>query len=470
MIKEIFFRIIILLNENTFKRKRKGGNNMDAYLLIIALLSIVIVIVGVSLFKWHAFISLTVASLFLAVFSGLSFDKIVSAYETGVGGVLGHLVGILALGTILGKMLSESGAGLRIANYFVNVFGEKKLPWAMFFSGFIIGIPVFFEVGILILLPLVISIQKATKKNILLIALPGIAGLSIVHGLVPPHPGAIAAIGIFDANLGTVLLYSLIIVVPAGILGGPLFAKWINSRVFPKGESTLITAEPIAEDKLPSIGVSFLSILLPVILMIIGTAAPYLTIFSQGVRNVLIFLGSPLLSLLIAVFFAFYFLGMRQGMDKESIKKFTEDCFLPVGSILLIIGAGGAFKQVLIASGVGDTIGSMSESLSLSPLVLAFMIAGLIRIATGSATVALTTAAGIVSPIIAGMSGVNVELLVIATGAGSLMFSHVNDAGFWMVKEYLGLTVEETFKTWTVLETILSFIAFAGVLILDLIV
>lgn len=264
--------------------------------------------------------------------------------------------------------------------------------------------------------------------------------------------------------------YLLIIALPARIIGGPLFAKWINSRVFPKGDSTLITAEPIAEEKLPSTGVSFLSILLPVILMIIGTAAPYLTIFSEGVRNVLAFVGSPLLSLLIAVFFAFYFLGMRQGMDKESIKKFTEDCFLPVGSILLIIGAGGAFKQVLIDSGVGDTIGTMSESLSLSPLVLAFMIAGLIRIATGSATVALTTAAGIVSPIIAGMSGVNVELLVIATGAGSLMFSHVNDAGFWMVKEYLGLTVEETFKTWTVFETILSFIAFAGVLILDLIV
>ncbi|KAB7667594.1 gluconate:H+ symporter [Bacillus sp. B1-b2] len=441
---------------------------MDAYLLIIALVSIIVVILGVSLFKWHAFISLTVASLFLAIFSGLSFDKIVSAYETGVGGVLGHLVGILALGTILGKMLSESGAGLRIANFFIKVFGEKKLPWAMFFSGFIIGIPVFFEVGILILLPLVISIHKATKKNILLIALPGIAGLSIVHGLVPPHPGAIAAIGIFDANLGKVLLYSLIIALPAGILGGPIFAKYISKRVTPEGESTLITADPVADSKLPSTGVSFLSILLPVILMIIGTAAPYMTVFPESVRSLLAFLGSPLLALLIAVFYAYYFLGFRQGMNKESIRKFTEDCFVPVGSILLIIGAGGAFKQVLIDSGVGTTIGTMSESLSLSPLVLAFFIAGLIRIATGSATVALTTAAGIVSPIIAGMSGVNVELLVIATGAGSLMFSHVNDAGFWMVKEYLGLSVKETFKTWTVLETILSFVAFAGVLILDM--
>ena len=443
---------------------------MDAYVLIITLVSIVLVILGVSLFKWHAFISLTVASLFLAIFSGLSWDKIVSAYETGVGGVLGHLVGILALGTILGKMLSESGAGLQIANFFVKVFGEKKLPWAMFFSGFIIGIPVFFEVGILILLPLVISIQKATKKNILLIALPGIAGLSIVHGLVPPHPGAIAAIGIFDANLGKVLLYSLIIALPAGIIGGPLFAKYIHKRVVPKGEPELVKVEEKDEKSLPSVGISFFSILLPVILMIIGTAAPYMKFLSDDVMNALAFIGSPLVSLLLAVFFAFYFLGFKQGIGKDKLKKFTEECILPVGSIVLIIGAGGAFKQVLIDSGVGTTIGNMSESLSLSPLVLAFMIAGLIRIATGSATVALTTAAGIVSPIIAGMSGVNVELLVLATGAGSLMFSHVNDAGFWMVKEYLGLSVEETFKTWTVLETVLSFVAFAGVLILDLFV
>lgn len=446
----------------------KGGSFMDAYLLIITLLSIILVILGVSLFKWHAFISLTVASLFLAIFAGLSWDKIVGAYETGVGGVLGHLVGILALGTILGKMLSESGAGLQIANFFVKAFGEKKLPWAMFFSGFIIGIPVFFEVGILILLPLVISIQKATKKNILLIALPGIAGLSIVHGLVPPHPGAIAAIGIYGANLGKVLLYSLIIALPAGIIGGPLFAKWINKRVVPKDEPDLIKVEQKKESELPNTGLSFLAILLPVILMIIGTAAPYMKFFSGDVRSALAFIGSPLVSLLIAVFFAFYFLGFRQGMDKDKIKKFTEDCILPVGSIVLIIGAGGAFKQVLIDSGVGATIGNMSESLSLSPIVLAFLIAGLIRIATGSATVALTTAAGIVSPIIEHMSGVNLELLVLATGAGSLMFSHVNDAGFWMVKEYLGLSVEETFKTWTVLETVLSFVAFGGVLLLDL--
>ncbi|YCA44406.1 GntP family permease [Bacillus sp. JZ8] len=439
---------------------------MDIYVLTITLLSIVIVILGVSWWKWHAFISLTVASLFLAIMSGLSMDKIVGAYETGVGSVLGHLVGILALGTILGKIMSDSGAGMQVADFFVRLFGVKKLPWAMLFSGFIIGIPVFFEVGIVILLPLVISIRKTTKQNILLIAIPVIAGLSIVHGLVPPHPGAMTAIGIYNADLGRVLLYSLIIALPTAIIAGPLFAKWVHKRVIPEGEPELVRVNTSLQ-KLPSVGISFFVILLPVLLMILSVVAPYITM-PNVLMNFFVFIGSPVIALLISCFAAFYLLGMRQGMDKNFIKKLTDESLLPVGSIILIIGAGGGFKQILIDSGVGTTIANMSESLSLSPIVLAFMVAGLIRIATGSATVALTTAAGIVSPIIANMSGVNLELLVIATGAGSLMLSHVNDAGFWLVKEYLGLTVKETFKTWTVMETLLSFIAFGAVLLFDM--
>ncbi|MGG5252663.1 gluconate:H+ symporter [Neobacillus sp. SM06] len=436
------------------------------YNLLITFVAIIIVIIGVSWFKWHAFISLTIASLFLAIFSGLSMDKIVGAYETGVGGALGHLVGILALGTILGKMMADSGAGVQIANYFVQKFGVKKLPWAMLLAGFIIGIPVFFEVGILIILPLIISIYKTSKQNLLLIALPAITGLSIVHGLVPPHPGAVAAISIYNANLGKVLVYSLIVAIIPAILAGPVYAKWIRKYVTPEGEPELIKINTVSQ-KLPGTGVSFFVILLPVILMIFSAFAPYMG-FSKGIEKFLVFIGNPLIALLIAVFAAFYFFGIRQGMDKNGLKKLTEECFLPIGSIIAIIGAGGGFKQILIDSGVGNTIADMSQNLSLSPLVLAFFIAGLIRIATGSATVALTTAAGIVAPIVQHMTGVNLELLVIATGAGSLMFSHVNDAGFWMVKEYLGLTVKETFKTWTVLETILSFVAFGVTLVLDL--
>lgn len=438
---------------------------MNLYLLIITLLSIVIVILGVAWWKWHAFISLTVASLFLALMAGLSLDKIVSSYETGVGAVLGHLVGILALGTILGKMMSDSGAGTQVANFFIRVFGEKRLPWAMLLSGFIIGIPVFFDVGIVMLLPLVIAIYHTTKKNILLIGLPVIAGLSIVHGLVPPHPGAMTAISIYKADLGRVLVYSLIIAIPAAILAGPLFAKWVSKRVNPEGEPALLSETPEAI-KVPSTGISFFIILLPVILMILSVVAPYLPL-SEGAVKFLSFIGNSVIALLISVFAAFYFLGIRQGMSKDFIYKLSNDCLLPVGSIILIIGAGGGFKQILVASGVGTSIAQMSEQFALSPIVLAFMVAGLIRIATGSATVALTTAAGIVSPIVEHMTGVNLELLVIATGAGSLMFSHVNDAGFWLVKEYLGLSVSETFKTWTVLETLLSFIAFGTVLVID---
>ncbi|MBE5099867.1 GntP family permease [Priestia aryabhattai] len=438
---------------------------MDMYLLLVTCLAIVIVVLGVSWWKWHAFISLTVASLFLAIMSGLSMDKIVGAYETGVGSVLGHLVGILALGTILGKMMSDSGAGMQVAEFFIRFFGIKKLPWAMLFAGFIIGIPVFFEVGIVILLPLVISIHKTTRQNILLIALPVIAGLSIVHGLVPPHPGAMTAIGIYNADLGRVLLYSLVIALPAAVVAGPVFAKWVHKRVIPEGEPELIRVSTSSE-KLPNTGISFFIILLPVLLMVLSVMAPYIPL-SSFLTKFFVFIGSPVIALLISCFAAFYLLGMRQGMKKDMIKRLVEESLLPVGSIILIIGAGGGFKQILIDSGVGTSIAQMSEQLSLSPIVLAFMVAGLIRIATGSATVALTTAAGIVSPIIVHMSGVNLELLVIATGAGSLMFSHVNDAGFWLVKEYLGLTVKETFKTWTVLETLLSFIAFGGVLLFD---
>jgi gluconate:H+ symporter, GntP family len=441
------------------------GVSMDSYLLLMTLVSIVIVVLGVSVFKWHAFISLLVASLFLAIVTGISLEEIVAAYETGVGGVLGHLIGILALGTILGKMMADSGAGMQIAEFFNRFFGIKNLPWAMLLSGFIIGIPVFFEVGILILLPLVISVHRSSRQNILLIALPCIAGLSIVHGLVPPHPGALAAISIYNANLGKVLLYSLVASIPAAIIAGPLFAKWINKRVVPTGEPELIRVTTKASS-LPGTGISFFIILLPVFLMILSAVAPYMPL-PDGLLRGFAFIGSPIVALLLSVFVAYYFLGTRKGMDRGMLKKLTEECLLPVGSIALIVGAGGGFKQILIESGVGDTIGRMSENLSLSPLVLAFMIAGLIRIATGSATVALTTAAGIVSPVIQQMPGVNVELLVIATGAGSLMFSHVNDAGFWMVKEYLGLTVPETFKTWTVLETLLSFVAFGMALLMD---
>lgn len=440
----------------------------SVYLISITILAIALVILGVTWFKWHAFISLSFASLFLGIAAGLPLLKVAESYETGVGGILSTLLGILALGTILGKMMSESGAGLQIARFFTDAFGERFLPWATFFAGLIISIPVFFEVGLVILLPLVIAIEKTTKKSLLLIAIPMISALSISHGIVPPHPGAMAAIGIFHADVGQVLIYSLLVALPAGIIGGPIFAYYISKRVHPEGEPKVVAAS-VSAKTYPSTFVSFFTILLPIILMIGAVVVPFISM-PAWLANLLNFLGHPLIALLVSVFVSYYLLGIKQGIGRKLIEKLTGDSLAPLASIMMIIGAGGAFKQVLIASGVGNAIAEVAIHWQLSPLVMAFVVAGLIRIATGSATVALTTAAGIVAPIVANMTGVNLPLLVIATGAGSLMFSHVNDAGFWLVKEYLGLSVKQTFKTWTVLETLLSFAAFALVLVLDIFV
>ncbi|STY45169.1 5-keto-D-gluconate transporter [Listeria grayi] len=340
----------------------------------------------------------------------------------------------------------------------------------MFFSGLIIGIPVFFEVGLVILLPIVLSIQKTVKKNILLLGLPVLAGLSIVHGILPPHPGAMTAIGIYHAEVGPVLLYALCFALPAGIIAGPLFAKYISKRIIPENEPELIRPDvQLNRDKLPSVPISFLIIFLPIILMLLSMLENFISM-PKVVNQVLSFIGSPLVALLISVFAAYFFLGHRLGASGKLIKDLTEESMKPLASIILIIGAGGAFKQVLTDAGVADAIANLAVHMHLSPIVMSFVIAGLIRVATGSATVALTTAAGIVAPIVENMTGVNMSLLVIATGAGSLMLSHVNDGGFWLVKEYLGLSVKETFKTWTVLETLLSFVVFIIVLIVDIFV
>ena len=274
------------------------------------------------------------------------------------------------------------------------------------------------------------------------------------------------AIGIYEANLGKVLLYTLIIALPTAIIAGPILGKFISKRLTPENPPNIIKVDN-KTNTFPSVAISFLVIILPVLLMLLSIITPYLGNIPNLFKNTLLFIGSPVIALLISCFVAFYLLGFKQGMNKNVIKDLVEECILPVGSIILIIGAGGGFKEILIETGVGDTIAQMTEHLSISPLLLAFLVAGLIRVATGSATVALTTAAGIVSPIIQHMSGVNLELLVIATGAGSLMLSHVNDAGFWMVKEYLGLNVKETFKSWSVMETLLALVAFGFAYIID---
>lgn len=277
----------------------------------------------------------------------MPWGKSAGAFETGVGAVLGHLVGILALGTILGKMMSTSGAGMQIANFFIEKFGIKRLPWAMFFSGLIIGIPVFFEVGLVILLPIVLSIQKTVKKNILLLGLPVLAGLSIAHGIIPPHPGAMTAISIYNANVSQVLLYAICFALPAGIIAGPLYAKFISKRITPEHEPTLIRPDTIKDnERLPSVGISFFIVFLPIILMLLTMIAALFTLPTE-ITNVIEFIGNPLIALLISVFVAYYFLGFRLGLKADIIRDLTDESMKPLASIILIIGAGGAFKQIL---------------------------------------------------------------------------------------------------------------------------
>ncbi len=377
----------------------------DSFLLVLTVLSIGVIIIGVSLFKWHPFISLLVASLFLGIFSGLEINQLITSYESGVGAVLGNLAGIIGLGTILGKMLSDSGGGYQIANSLIRKLGVKNIHWAMLFSGFIIGIPVFFEVGLVILLPLVIAISKSSKQSILFVSLPVLAGLSIVHGLVPPHPGVMLAVSAYHVDTGKLLLYSIIIALPTAVIAGPIFGKWIDKRVKPMGTPTLFVTE-ITYEKLPSFRVSLFTVLLPVLIMILSVVSNAFPL-GENIQSIMKALGNPLIALLISVFVSFFTLGFHQGMTKKKISKLSEECLMPLATILLIMGAGGGYKQILIDSGVGNAIANLSSNLYVSPIILAFLVAAFIRAATGSATVALTTASGIVAPIVENMTGVN---------------------------------------------------------------
>ncbi|HEX7063598.1 MAG TPA: gluconate:H+ symporter [Bacillales bacterium] len=458
----------------------------DWYLLLATVAAIIVIIIGVTALKLHPFISLLIASLFLGIITAVPINKLVGAFEVGVGDTLSSLAIIIALGTVLGGMMAESGGGLQVANSLTKKLGMKNIHWAMMISGFIIGLPVFFEVGVVLLIPLVVAVSQSARKSIILVGMPLVAGLSIVHGLIPPHPGAMTGIEIYGADIGKVLIYGLIVAIPSVIVAGPLFGKWISKRVTASGTPNVgenaISDETISQDgdsregflgdkaaHLPSTGWSFFTILLPIILIILATFGQYLP-FGPGFTSFVTFIGNPTIALLIAVLVAFFTLDFNKKVNKGKFRSVADNSLKPMAAIIFIIGAGGGFSGVLAAAGVGEAIGNISQGLHIAPIVLAFVIAGIVRVATGSATVSLITAAGIVAPAVAGMTDVNTALLVISTGAGSLMLSHVNDGGFWLVKEYFGLSLKETFQTWTVLETILSFTAFVCVLILNIFV
>ncbi|MFB5762264.1 GntP family permease [Paenibacillus medicaginis] len=448
------------------------GLSHNTSLLIWALITIVLLILLIAKFKWNPFVSLLLAAFFLGLMNGMPAPDVITSVTKGLGGTLGSIAIVIGLGTMLGKMMAESGGAERIATTLIDRFGEKRVHWAMLLVAFIVGIPVFFEVGLILLIPILFTVARKMNMSLIKIGIPMLAGLSTVHGLLPPHPAPMIAIDSFQADIGRTLVYALIVGIPTAIISGPVFANWISKRVHVTPNPELVDQFTNKNERpLPGFGITLFTILLPVILMLSGSVAmiadPGQT---SGLTIFLEFIGDEVVALLIAAVFSFFTLGYARGFNKNDLARFTSECLAPTASIILIIGAGGAFKTVLIDSGVGKAIAEMATGANVNVIVFAYLVAALIRVATGSATVAMTTAAGIVAPVLAMTPGANVELVVLATGAGSLILSHVNDAGFWMIKEFFNMTVPQTLKTWTVMETILSLVAFILIMLLSVVV
>ncbi|MEU8925568.1 gluconate:H+ symporter [Kitasatospora sp. NPDC048545] len=446
------------------------GSNTQ--LLIAVLVSIGAIVVLITKLKLHPFLALTLGSGLLAAVAGAPFDKLLAGFSTGFGATVASVGLLIGLGAMLGKLLADSGGANIIADTVLSRTGAKALPWAMALIAAVLGLPLFFEVGVVLLIPIVLLVARRGNVPLMRVGIPALAGLSVLHGLVPPHPGPLVAVDALKADLGITLALGLLVAIPTLIIAGPLFARvaerWVGPLEIPAATAPEETAKP---DRTPSFGAVLATILLPVVLML-GKALADVVIDDPKApaQRVFDFIGSPLIALLAATLLAMLTLGRAAGFDKARISDTVGKSLGPIAGIVFIVGAGGGFKQTLIDVGVGNAVSEWSGKWHISALLLGWLIAVLIRLATGSATVATITAAGIVSPLAATMSSTHSALLVLAIGAGSLFFSHVNDAGFWLVKEYFGMSVGQTLKSWSVMETVISVVAIALILPLSLIV
>jgi Gnt-I system high-affinity gluconate transporter len=434
----------------------------------IVFLCIAILILLITWARVNAFLAFLIVSLTAGILLDLPADKIVGSVQKGMGDTLGSLVIIISLGAMLGKIVAESGAAQQIASVLIKTFGKRYLNWALMVTGFVVGIPLFYGVGFVLLVPLIFSVVYQHKLPAVYIGLPMLAALSVTHGFLPPHPSPAALVQQFNGSMGLTLLYGLAAAVPSIIIAGPLFSSSLKKIT----SAPLETFRPkeIDKENLPGIAASLITSLLPVALLIIATVIPYfLPGNSSSVKSIVSFAGEPSLVMLVAVLVAAYTLGIALGKSMKQVMNTYAESVKDVGMILLIIAGAGALKQVLTDSGVSTQIANVLQSWSFNPLVLGWMIAAIIRICVGSATVAGLTAAGIIAPLMT-MTQVDPNLMVISVGAGSLMFSHVNDAGFWMFKEYFNLSIKDTFRTWTVMESIVSVTGLIMVLLLSIVI
>ncbi|AUZ41183.1 High-affinity gluconate transporter [Bacillus paralicheniformis] len=448
---------------------------MPLLIVAIGIVALLLLIMGL---KLNTFVSLIIVSFGVALALGMPLDDIVKTIEEGLGGTLGHIALIFGLGAMLGRLIADSGGAQRIAMTLVNKFGEKNIQWAVVIASFIIGVALFFEVGLVLLIPIVFAISRELKISILYLGIPMTAALSVTHGFLPPHPGPTAIAGELGANIGEVLLYGIIVAIPTVLLAGPLFTK-LAKKIVPQSFEKMGSIASLGEQKTfkleetPGFGISVFTAMLPVIIMSISTVITLIQETMGLADNSLLaavrLIGNASTSMVISLLVAIYTMGMARKIPIKQVMDSCSTAITQIGMMLLIIGGGGAFKQVLINGGVGDYVAELFKGTAMSPILLAWVIAAILRISLGSATVAALSTTGLVLPML-GQSDVNLALVVLATGAGSVIASHVNDAGFWMFKEYFGLSMKETFATWTLLETIIAVAGLGFTLLLSLFV
>ena len=454
-------------------------------LLTLAVVSIAVLLLLIIKFKVEPFIALIVVALLVALAAGVPTETLVgsaqkasdSLLEKGFGGILGHIAAIIGLGTLLGAILEASGGAQVLMDRLMRAFGEKRAPVAIGLAGLIFGVPVFFDIGIFVLAPLVYVAAKRSGKSIVLFSMPLLAGLSVMHAFMPPHPGPVAAAGLLGVSLGWIIIMGVAVALPSWFVGGVLYSYWIGKRInVPVPEEMLAAAEQARAEQgdrePPSLGLVLSIIGLPLVLILAGTFGSILLTKGTRLYSVATFFGTPAVALTISVLLAFWLLGFRRGMTREKVAELSGASLKPVAMILLVVGAGGFFGAVLAATGIGKALAGELSGLGLPVIALSYVISCVIRIAQGSATVAIVTTAGIVAPVLADLdySQPQLALVVMAIASGSIIASHVNDGGFWIVSRYFGLSVKETLQSWTVLETILSVVGFVVAALLSLVV
>ncbi|WP_347548262.1 gluconate:H+ symporter [Pseudalkalibacillus hwajinpoensis] len=438
-------------------------------LILIALLAIFALLFLVIRTKLHAFVALLLVSLLVGIAAGMPLEGVIESITAGMGGTLGFVAVVVGLGAMFGQMLEVSGGAERLAQTLIKKFGEDRAQWALGLTGFIVAIPVFFDVGFIILVPLVYSLAKKTGKSLLHYAIPLLAGLAVTHSFIPPTPGPIAVADLIGADLGWVILFGSLAGIPSMIIAGPWFGRYIGKKIHVTVPDYMELEKKEYDKELPSFALVTSLILIPLVLILLNTLSDVILPEGSNVRAFLSFMGHPFVALTIATLLAFILLGTMRGYTKEDVQGIANKALEPAGIIILVTGAGGVFKQVLIDSGVGEVLGDKMASSALPPILLAFLIAAAVRVAQGSATVSMVTAAGLMSPLITSMNmeGPVLGLMVIAIAAGATVLSHVNDSGFWLVNRFLGLSEKDTLKSWTIMETLIGVVGFMVVFVLS---